>query len=90
MIETMQRVLSPELWVNNYADVLYRYAYIRLADSALAEDLVQETFLSAWKSRSTYNGLASEKNWLFTICKNKLMDHFRKLKSDGIDRKSVV
>ncbi|RYZ35217.1 MAG: sigma-70 family RNA polymerase sigma factor [Sphingobacteriales bacterium] len=78
MSENAQRVLSPQLWVNNYADMLFRYVYLRLADKEVAEDLVQETFLNAWKSRSTYNGNASEKNWLFAICRNKIVDHLRK------------
>lgn len=70
--------LQPELWVENYADQLFGYAYTRVRDQQFAEDIVQSTFLSAWKGRAGYNGGASEKNWLFAICKNKIIDHFRK------------
>lgn len=69
---------NPQHWVQNYADALYRYALVRVNDSGLAEDLVQETFLSAWKNKDSFKGDASEKNWLYTICKNKIIDHYRK------------
>ena len=85
MIEMIQPVLLPDQWVANYADLLYGYIYLRVNNKALAEDLVQDTFLSAWKSRSTYNSSSSEKNWLFAICKNKLIDYFRKSKSAVIN-----
>ena len=39
---------------------------------------MQETFLSAWRAKETYKAEASEKNWLYAICKNKIIDHFRK------------
>lgn len=69
---------DPEKWIQKYADPLYAYTVVRVNDSGVAEDLVQETFLSAWKSRDSYKGEASEKNWLFAICKNKIIDHYRK------------
>jgi len=69
---------NPNEWVNKYADALYAYTVVRVNDSGLAEDIVQNTFLSAWKARDTYQGQASEKNWLYTICKNKIIDHYRK------------
>ncbi len=74
----MEPLLKAEEWVNKYADILYNYTLARVADTGTAEDIVQDTFLSAWKSREGYNGDASEKNWLFAICKNKIIDHFRK------------
>jgi RNA polymerase sigma-70 factor (ECF subfamily) len=69
---------NPNLWVSKYADALYAYAIVRVHDSGIAEDIVQNTFLSAWKAKETYQGQASEKNWLYAICKNKIIDHYRK------------
>ncbi len=77
-----QSLLNPDQWINLYADALYSYTLPRVSDAALAEDLVQETFLSAWKARDTFKGEASEKSWLFTICKNKIIDHYRKKARD--------
>ncbi|HRH60069.1 MAG TPA: sigma-70 family RNA polymerase sigma factor [Chitinophagaceae bacterium] len=70
--------LNAELWVNNYSDMLYRYALPRVNDSEIAKDLVQDTFLAAWRNYDNFKGEISEKNWLFTILKNKIIDHFRK------------
>jgi RNA polymerase sigma-70 factor (TIGR02943 family) len=75
---TFERSFSPDDWIDNYSDELFRYALSRVADTGFAEDIVQETFLSAWRARDTYKGEASEKNWLYAVCKNKIIDHFRK------------
>ena len=77
------RSFFPENWVENYANELYRFIIVRVKDNGFAEDIVQETFLSAWRAKETYNGTASEKNWLYAICKNKIIDHFRKQASVG-------
>jgi RNA polymerase sigma-70 factor (ECF subfamily) len=74
----MERILTPEQWIDAYANILYAYTLTRVNDKQLAEDIVQETFLIAWKSKESYKGGASEKNWLFAICKNKIIDHYRK------------
>ena len=36
--------LNPNKWIDNYADYLFNYAVVRVNDSDLAKDLVQETF----------------------------------------------
>jgi len=70
--------LDAKKWVNNYGDMLYRYALPRVNDGEVAKDLVQDTFLAAWRNYHNFKGEISEKNWLFTILKNKIIDHFRK------------
>lgn len=68
---------NPDKWVRAYADALYSYVCSKISDTNTAQDIVQDTFLSAWKARDGYNGQASEKNWLFAICKNKITDYYR-------------
>ncbi len=65
-------------WVASYADVLYNYALKKGFDESTAKDLVQDTFLAAWKNVDSFKGEASPKNWLFIILKNKITDYFRK------------
>ena len=65
-------------WVADYSDELFGYAVQRMRDRESAKDLVQDTFLAAWRNVDSYNGKASVKTWLFTILKNKLIDHYRK------------
>ena len=36
-------------WVDEYADMLFNFAAVRVSDSDLAKDLVQDTFVSALK-----------------------------------------
>ena len=53
-----------------HLDAVYRFA-LRLSGAPdLAEDLVQETFLRAFKSWGQYTQGTAAKSWLFTICRN--------------------
>ncbi len=71
-------ILNPEKWIDSYADYLYSFAYNRVNDEETAKDLVQETFLSALKARDGFKGEASEKTWLVSILKRKIIDLYRK------------
>lgn len=66
-------------WVNEYSDMLYSYTTNKVTDAAIAKDIVQETFIAAWRNMDNYTGAASVKTWLFTIAKNKIYDYYRKL-----------
>jgi RNA polymerase sigma-70 factor (ECF subfamily) len=53
-----------------HLDAVYRFA-LRLSGSPdRAEDLVQETFLRAFRSWDQYTPGTQCKSWLFTICRN--------------------
>jgi RNA polymerase sigma-70 factor, ECF subfamily len=54
-----------------WLDAVYRFA-LRLAGGreAEAEDLVQETFLRAYRSWETFTPGTNARSWLFTICRN--------------------
>ena len=59
-----------ELEALPHLDAVYRFA-LRLSGAAdAAEDLVQETFLRAFRSWDQYTLGTSAKSWLFTICRN--------------------
>ncbi len=70
--------LDPETWLNQYGDYLYRFALARSKDQAVAEDLVQETFLAALRGYKNFKGDSAIKTWLTAILKHKLVDYFRK------------
>ena len=70
--------LDPETWVDRYGDYLYRFAVARIKDQAVAEDLVQETFLAALRGRKSFKGRSSVKTWLSAILKHKIVDYLRK------------
>ncbi len=69
---------NPEQWVSEYADYLYAFALKRITDPDLCKDLVQDTFMSAIKSLSKFAGSSSERTWLTSILKNKIIDLYRK------------
>jgi RNA polymerase sigma-70 factor (ECF subfamily) len=76
--EAKAKLDSPEVWVDEYGDFLYRYALSRVKDPSTAEDLVQETFLAALKARRNFRGRSSARTWLIAILKHKIVDHIRK------------
>ncbi len=59
--------LNPERWIDEHANVLYRYALTRVRDHSLAEDMVQETFHAAIKSAARFKPGLSERAWLMGI-----------------------
>lgn len=70
-------MLKPELWVDNFGDILYSFALKRVNNEIIAQDLVQETFLGALKSKANFKGESSEKTWLIAILKFKIIDYYR-------------
>lgn len=60
-----------ETLVRAYAPELFRFAYWLCRDRSVAEDLVQETCLRAWKSWHNLKDPQLAKQWLFTILKRE-------------------
>jgi len=73
---------NPLGWIDNHGDYLYNLAYSRLHNRAVAEDVVQETFLSALKARESFEGRSSERTWLVGILKRKIVDYLRSVYRD--------
>lgn len=73
--------LTPEDWVVNHADYLFNYAISRINNHETAKDLVQETFFAGLKAMENFQGKASERTWLTSILKRKIIDHYRKINS---------
>jgi len=69
---------GPERWLNDHGEVLFGYAHVRVQDRHVAEDLVQEALLAAWRGRHTFARESSERTWLVGILKHKLADHWRR------------
>jgi len=70
--------LLPERWLQEYGDLLFRISISKVRDQDLAEDLVQETLISAWRARDSFEGRATESTWLVGILRRRIADHFRK------------
>lgn len=72
-------------WVDDHGDLLFRFAYQRTGSRETAEDLVQETLLSAFKSLDTFKEEASDRTWLMRILRNKIIDQYRKTRTKQKD-----
>jgi RNA polymerase sigma-70 factor, ECF subfamily len=70
-------LVDPERWLDEYGDMLFSFAMVRVRDRSTAQDLVQETFLAALKARGSFAGRSTERAWLFGILRNKLADYYR-------------
>ncbi len=64
-------------WITKYSDNFFEYVSKRVTDKAAVKDILQETFIAAWKSSSNFKKEADEKTWLFAILKNKVVDYYR-------------
>ncbi len=60
-----------EALVQAYSADLYRFAFWLCRERAHAEDLVQETFLRAWRALGSLRAERSAKAWLLTILRNE-------------------
>jgi len=64
--------------VAEHGPPLYRMAYRMVGDSQEAEDLVQETFRSAWKSRARFRSGGGARAWLASILRRRVVDYWRR------------
>lgn len=75
-----------ETWVSSYYKELFVWARYKTSDVLLAEDLVQDTFMAAWKGFSSFKGDSNPKTWLFQILHHKIADHYRKSYQSPINK----
>ncbi|GAA4962204.1 sigma-70 family RNA polymerase sigma factor [Algibacter aquimarinus] len=74
--------IDPNKWIDLYSDYLFNYTISRVSDREIAQDLVQDTFFAGLKSMKNFKGEASERTWLISILKRKIIDHYRKINSN--------
>ena len=81
----MDRQRKYEALVRAYHRDLYRYAYWLCKDQSVAEDLVQETCLRAWKSLDSLQDEKAAKSWLITILRRENARRFERKQFDLVD-----
>ena len=82
MAEKQQRY---EALVHVYHKELYRFAYWLCNDPTIADDLVQETFLRAWRSLDSLLDQKAAKPWLLTILRRENARRFERKQFDYSD-----
>ncbi|UCD17361.1 MAG: RNA polymerase sigma factor [Candidatus Zixiibacteriota bacterium] len=61
-------------------DKMFTLIYRMTGDREAAQDLVQETFLTAFKGIGNFRGAASFSGWLYRIASNKTLNYLRRAK----------
>jgi RNA polymerase sigma-70 factor (ECF subfamily) len=72
---------APELdeaTIRHVEPVLIAFAVRAVRSHALAQDLVQETYLAALESRASFQGRSTLRTWMVGILMRKIVDHYRK------------
>jgi RNA polymerase sigma-70 factor (ECF subfamily) len=64
---------------------MYRYAAWLSRDKAIAEDVVQEALLRAWKSLDALRDDTSAKQWLLTIVRRENARYFERKRLETVD-----
>ncbi|ALO47302.1 RNA polymerase sigma factor [Pseudohongiella spirulinae] len=72
-----------------YQDV-YRYAFWLTRNPTVAEDLVQETFLRAWRSFDSLQSEGAAKAWLFTILRRENARMYERYRPELVDIDDVA
>ncbi len=67
--------------LTRYTGPLYRFVLRLCGESTIAEDLVQETCVKAWRKLSSFQAERSFKSWIFTIARNTTFDYLKKKKA---------
>lgn len=87
----LQAIADGEMWAmeslyDRYNRVLYSLAYRMVADHQVAEDLLQDAFLSIWRRATSYSPQAgAAHSWLISILHHRAIDHLR-----GVRRRASV
>ncbi len=68
-----------------YYPDMYRYAAWLSRDTAIAEDVVQEALLRAWKSLDALRDDGAAKQWLLTIVRRENARYFERRRLDTVD-----
>lgn len=73
-----------EMVVERYQGRIYRHLRKMVKDNQWAEDLLQETFLNAYKGLKGFSGNSSLSTWLFRIATNNALMFLRKHRPESL------
>lgn len=65
-------------WYEEFGTSIFTYIYMNIKDYHLAEDILQEVFIKAYRNYENFKNESSFKTWIFAIAQNTTIDYFRK------------
>jgi RNA polymerase sigma-70 factor, ECF subfamily len=69
----------------DYAKGLVSYAFFKLHNRSMSDDLVQDTFMKTWKYLAKEGKIGLMKSFLYRILNNLIVDEYRKRKVTSLD-----
>jgi RNA polymerase sigma-70 factor, ECF subfamily len=79
-----------ELLCLPYKADLFRFLFWLCRNRSLAEDVMQETLLRAWRSIGSLSDEKAARSWLLTIARRELARTFERKRLDTVDLDSIV
>ena len=67
---------------DNYKNRLYGYVLTISHSEYIAEEITQEIFIKLWLCRDMLGQVENMDSYIFTIARNKILNHFRKAAND--------
>lgn len=67
-----------ETLVRRYTGTVWRFARTMAPDDHTAEEIVQDTFMKAYRGLGSYRGDSDVTTWLYTICRRTALDRGRR------------
>lgn len=86
----IQAIAAGAVWAmeplyQRYNRILYSLAYRMVADHQVAEDLIQDAFLSVWRSATSYSPQSGAvRSWLVSIVHHRTIDYLRAVRRRSI------
>lgn len=70
---------------NEYVKGLNNYAYSKIRNHSMSEDLVQDTFMKTWKYLARDGKIETMKAFLYHVLNGLVIDEYRKRKAVSLD-----
>ena len=88
--EVLARIVSGDkqavrVLYTRHATKLFRFLVGIVKSEAIAEELVNETFIDVWRKANTFSGNSRVSSWIFTIGRNRAISTLRKRQDVAID-----
>ncbi len=75
--------------INKFKNEIYNFAYLKVQDHSIAEDISQETIITIYKKIKTYNFKGKFSNWIYKIAYNTLKKLTEKFTPKNISTEEI-
>lgn len=76
--------------IDRYKQAIYHHCFVILRDEDVAEDIAQETFITAYYNLKKYDSKYRMSTWLFKISTNKCLNYLKKRGKEVIDSDELI